>query len=95
MLGGDFLTVIAYVAGRRLDPLAHALLPLRRLAGARDDGELLARRARTIPIRAGCSSIPSIDGAVLERLIPYSTLVNAASTKALWDKVLAAKGGAS
>jgi hypothetical protein len=24
-----------------------------------------------------------------------STLVNAASTKALWDKVLAAKGGAS
>ena len=35
---------------------------------------------------------PAIDTAVLERLIPYSTLVNAASTKALWDKILAQKG---
>ncbi|MEJ2459630.1 MAG: NADH-quinone oxidoreductase subunit C, partial [Novosphingobium sp.] len=38
----------------------------------------------------------SIEPAVLERLIPFSTLVNAASTDDLWSKVMnAAKGGQS
>ena len=35
---------------------------------------------------------PGIEGAVLERLIPYSTLVNSATTKGLWEKILALKG---
>jgi NADH:ubiquinone oxidoreductase subunit C len=35
----------------------------------------------------------SIDPAVLERLIPFSTLVNAASTRDLWAKVTAAAKG--
>jgi len=35
----------------------------------------------------------SIEPAVLERLIPFSTLVNAASTKSLWEKILEQKGG--
>jgi NADH:ubiquinone oxidoreductase subunit C len=30
---------------------------------------------------------PSIEPAALERLIPFTTLVNAASTKALWEKI--------
>ncbi len=30
----------------------------------------------------------SIEPAVLERLIPFSTLVNAASTKSLWEKII-------
>lgn len=34
---------------------------------------------------------PSIDNAVLERLIPFSTLVNSATTKGLWEKILANK----
>ena len=33
----------------------------------------------------------SIDGAVLERLIPFSTLTNAASTKGLWDRIFASQ----
>jgi NADH-quinone oxidoreductase subunit C len=35
---------------------------------------------------------PSIDNAVLERLIPFSALVNSATTKGLWEKILANKG---
>jgi len=31
----------------------------------------------------------SIDSAVLERLIPLSTLANAASTQSLWEKIIA------
>lgn len=31
----------------------------------------------------------NLDPAVLERLIPFSTLVNAASTKSLWEKIVA------
>lgn len=34
----------------------------------------------------------AIDPAVLERLIPFSTLVNAASTKSLWEKITAGRG---
>jgi NADH-quinone oxidoreductase subunit C len=34
---------------------------------------------------------PGIDNAVLERLIPFSTLVNSATTKGLWEKILANK----
>jgi NADH:ubiquinone oxidoreductase subunit C len=33
----------------------------------------------------------SIEPAVLERLIPFSTLVNAASTKSLWEKIIESK----
>lgn len=38
---------------------------------------------------------PSIDGAVLERLIPFSTMANSASTKGLWEKILAQTGSKS
>ncbi|USD36390.1 MULTISPECIES: NADH-quinone oxidoreductase subunit C [Ferrimonas] len=34
----------------------------------------------------------NIDPAVLQRFIPYSDLVNAASTKALWEKIMITKG---
>jgi NADH:ubiquinone oxidoreductase subunit C len=36
---------------------------------------------------------PAIDGAVLERLIPFSALANAATTKGLWEQILAQTGG--
>lgn len=36
---------------------------------------------------------PAIDGAVFERLIPFSALANAATTKGLWEQILAQTGG--
>ncbi len=94
VLGGDFLTVIAYVPHGGSIP---SLTPLFRSADwpERDMMEEYAIVVRDHPDPRRLFLDPAIDGAVLERLIPYSTLVNAASTKALWDKVLAAKGGAS
>lgn len=34
----------------------------------------------------------SIDPAVLQRFIPFSDMVNAASTKSLWEKIMAQRG---
>jgi NADH:ubiquinone oxidoreductase subunit C len=94
VLGGDFLTVIAYLpAGGSIS----SLTPLFRSANwpEREIMENYSLVIRDHPNPRRLFLDPSIDAAALERLIPYSTLVNAASTKALWDKVLAAKGGAS
>jgi len=92
-LGGDFLTVIAYVPRGGSVP---SLTPLFRSANwpEREIMEIYAIVVRDHPDPRRLFLDPAIDGAVLERLIPYSTLVNAASTKELWDKVAAAKGGA-
>jgi NADH:ubiquinone oxidoreductase subunit C len=94
LLGGDFLTVIADVAAGGSIP---SLTPLFRSADwpEREIMENYSLIIRDHPDPRRLFLDPSIDAAVLERLIPFSTLVNAASTKALWDKVLAAKGGAS
>jgi NADH:ubiquinone oxidoreductase subunit C len=94
LLGGDFLTVIAYVPAGGSIP---SLTPLFRSADwpEREIMENYSLVIRDHPDPRRLFLDPSIDAAVLERLIPFSTLVNAASTKALWDKVLAAKGGAS
>lgn len=35
---------------------------------------------------------PNIDGAVLQRFIPFSDMVNAASTKSLWEKIMNSRG---
>jgi len=94
VLGGDFLTVIAYVPAGGSIP---SLTPLFRAADwpEREIMENYSLIVRDHPDPRRLFLDPAIDAAVLERLIPFSTLVNAASTKALWDKVLAAKGGAS
>lgn len=94
VLGGDFLTVIAHVPAGGSIP---SLTPLFRSADwpEREIMENYSLVVRDHPDPRRLFLDPSIDAAVLERLIPFSTLVNAASTKALWDKVLAAKGGAS
>jgi NADH:ubiquinone oxidoreductase subunit C len=94
VVGGDFLTVIAYVPTGGSVP---SLTPYFRAADwpEREIMENYALVVRDHPDPRRLFLDSSIDAAVLERLIPYSTLVNAASTKALWDKVLAAKGGAS
>ena len=94
LLGGDFLTVVAYVPAGGSIP---SLTPLFRAADwpEREIMENYSIIIRDHPNPTRLFLDPSIDAAVFERLIPFSTLVNAASTKALWDKVLAAKGGAS
>jgi NADH:ubiquinone oxidoreductase subunit C len=94
VLGGDFLTVIADVPAGGSIP---SLTPLFRAADwpEREIMENYSLIVRDHPDPRRLFLDPAIDAAVLERLIPFSTLVNAASTKALWDKVLAAKGGAS
>ncbi len=93
-LGGDTLTVIAYVpAGGSIA----SLTPYFRTADW-PEREIMEMYNIAIPDHPDPRRLfidPAIDKAVLERLIPYSVLVNAASTKALWDKVLSAKGGSS
>jgi NADH:ubiquinone oxidoreductase subunit C len=93
-LEGDTLTVIAYVphGGGVV-----SLTPIFRTAdwAEREMMENYAIAIREHPDPRRLFIDPAIDSAVLERLIPFSTLVNAASTKSLWDKVMAGKGGAS
>lgn len=94
VLGGDFLTAIAYLpSGGSIS----SLTPMFRSADwpEREIMEMYSIVFRNHPDPRRLFLDPAIDAAALERLIPYSTLVNAASTRALWDKVLAAKGGAS
>lgn len=95
-LDGDTLTIVAYVpAGGAIT----SLTPLFRTADWAEremvENYAIALSGHPDPRRLFIDK--SIDPAVLERLIPYSTLVNAASTKSLWDKIAAAagKGGAS
>jgi len=94
LVGGDFLTIVADVPASGSIP---SLTPLFRSADwpEREIMENYSVIIRDHPDPRRLFLDPSIDAAVLERLIPFSTLVNAASTKALWDKVLAAKGGAA
>ena len=94
VVGGDFLTVIAFLPAGGSAP---SLTPCFRSADwpEREIMENYSIVFRGHPDPRRLFLDPSIDAAALERLIPYSTLVNAASTKSLWDKVLAAKGAAS
>lgn len=91
-LGGDTLTVIAHVA--QGGDIA-SLTPLFRTAdwAEREMMELYALTVRDHPDPRRLFIDPAIDPAVFERLIPFSTLVNAASTKGLWDKISALQGG--
>ena len=86
-LGGDTLTLLVYVpAGGSVATLT----PLFRTADwpERELMELYAIVVRDHPDPRRLFIDPSIDPAVFERLIPYSTLVNAASTQSLWDKII-------
>lgn len=89
-LDGDTLTVFAHLPqGGAID----SLTPLFRTAdwGEREMMELYALTVRNHPDPRRLFVDPAIEPAVFERLIPYSTLVNAASTKGLWEKIAAAR----
>lgn len=91
---GDTITVIAYVPQ---GGAIASITPLFRNADwhEREMMELYAIKVTDHPDPRRLFIDQSIDGAVLERLIPFSTLVNATSTKELWDRILANKKGAA
>jgi NADH:ubiquinone oxidoreductase subunit C len=88
---GDTLTLVVHVPyGGDVE----SLTPLFRCADwpERELMELYSVVVRNHPDPRRLFIDPGIEGAVLERLIPYSTLVNSATTKGLWEKILALKG---
>ncbi|MBI5784408.1 MAG: NADH-quinone oxidoreductase subunit C [Rhodocyclales bacterium] len=93
-IDGDTLTVTAHVAaGGSID----SLTPLYRAADwpERELMELYALVVRDHPNPQRLFIDPSIDNAVFERLIPYSTLVNSAASKSIWEKIMAQTGAPS
>ena len=91
-LGGDTLTVLVYVP---TGGLVASLTPLFRTAdwNERELMELYAIAVRDHPDPRRLFIDASIDPAVFERLIPFSTLINVASTDSLWKKIMSAKAG--
>jgi NADH-quinone oxidoreductase subunit C len=90
-IDGDTLTVTAHVpAGGQID----SLTPIYRAADwpEREAMELYALVVRGHPNPQRLFLDPSIDNAAFERLIPYSTLVNSAASKSLWEKIMATTG---
>ena len=88
---GDTLTLVVHVPyGGDVE----SLTPLFRCADwpERELMELYSVVVRGHPDPRRLFIDPGIEGAVLERLIPFSTLVNSATTKGLWEKILALKG---
>ena len=93
-LGGDTLTLLVDVP---TGGSVASLTPLFRTAdwNERELMELYAIAVRDHPDPRRLFIDSSIDPAVFERLIPFSTLVNAASTDSLWKKIMAAKAGSA
>ncbi len=93
-IDGDTLTVTAHVAaGGSID----SLTPLYRAADwpEREMMELYALVVRDHPNPQRLFIDESIEPAVFERLIPYSTLVNSAASKSIWEKIMAQTGAPS
>lgn len=91
---GDTLTITAHVAtGGSID----SLTPLYRAADwpERELMELYALVVRDHPNPKRLFLDESIEPAVFERLIPYSTLVNSAASKSIWEKIMAQTGAPS
>jgi len=93
-IDGDTLTIVAHVAaGGSID----SLTPLYRAADwpERELMELYALVVRDHPNPKRLFIDESIEPAVFERLIPYSTLVNSAASKSIWEKIMAQTGAPS
>jgi len=93
-IDGDTLTIVAHVAaGGSID----SLTPLYRAADwpERELMELYALVVRDHPNPKRLFIDESIEPAVFERLIPYSTLVNSAASKSIWEKIMAQTGAAT
>jgi NADH:ubiquinone oxidoreductase subunit C len=89
---GDVLTLTVHVPnGEEVE----SLTPLFRNADwpERELMEIYSIKVRNHPDPRRLFIDPRIDGAVLERLIPFSTMANSASTKGLWEKIMAQTAG--
>ena len=93
-VNGDTLTLIAHVP---FGGDIASLTPLFRCADwpERELMELYSVVVSGHPDPRRLFIDPSIDGAVLERLIPFSALANSATTKGLWEKIMAQTGSKS
>jgi hypothetical protein len=91
-LDGDTLTVLVLLP--QDDAEIESLTPLFRNADwtEREFMETYAIRVVGHPNPQRLFVDESIDPAVLERLIPFSALVNAASSKSLWEQIMLRKG---
>ncbi len=89
---GDVLTLTVHVPG---GGDVESLTPLFRNADwpERELMEIYSIQVRNHPDPRRLFIDPRIDGAVLERLIPFSTMANSASTKGLWEKIMAQTAG--
>jgi NADH:ubiquinone oxidoreductase subunit C len=93
-LDGDTLTVTVHVPpGGAVD----SLTPLYRAADwpEREAMEMYALTVRDHPDPRRLFLDPGIEAAAFERLIPYSTLVNSAASKSLWEKIIAGTAAAA
>jgi hypothetical protein len=92
-LDGNTLTVVVRLPSENAEIVS--LTPLFRNADwpEREFMEMYAIRVQDHPNPQRLFIDESFDPAVLERLIPFSALVNAASTKSLWERILSKKGG--
>jgi NADH:ubiquinone oxidoreductase subunit C len=90
-VNGDTVTLIVYVP---FGGDVASLTPLFRCADwpERELMELYSIIVHGHPDPRRLFIDPAIDGAVLERLIPFSALVNSATTKGLWEQILAQTG---
>ncbi len=91
-LGGDLLTVsVTMTTGAAIQ----SLVPLFRNAdwNEREIAEMYGIAIEGQPNPRRLFLDESVGDGPLERLIPFSTLANAASTKALWEILLAARAG--
>jgi NADH:ubiquinone oxidoreductase subunit C len=86
-LDGDTLTVSLSLP---LDGEVDSLTPLFRNAdwNEREFMELYSIKVRGCMNPKRLFVDESIEASVLDRLVPFSSLVNAASTKALWERIL-------
>ena len=92
-LDGDTLTLVVLLPAEGAE--VDSLTPLFRNAdwNEREFMELYNIRVTGHPDPRRLFIDESVDPAVLERLVPFSTLVNSASTSGLWEKIMAKKGG--
>ncbi|HVJ05610.1 MAG TPA: NADH-quinone oxidoreductase subunit C [Candidatus Saccharimonadales bacterium] len=89
-LDGDTLTVTVQIP---LEGEVDSLSSIFRTAewNEREFMELYNIKVRGCPSHQRLFLDESIDAGVLDRLVPFSALVNAASTKTLWERILGAR----
>ncbi|MBK1841009.1 NADH-quinone oxidoreductase subunit C [Azospirillum sp. YIM B02556] len=91
-LDGDTLTATVRLPRRGAE--IDSLTPLFRNAdwNEREFMELYDIRVRNHPDPRRLFVDATVDPAVLDRLIPFSAMVNSASTKTLWERIMAKTG---